>query len=101
MSSARDQFRQYHGDGLQGFRLALDVTALALVLHHKHAQDPPAAQYRHAKQRLKYPLTRLRAIGELWMGLRVFQRQRARIGGDIADQTLADPQAGSVDGILA
>jgi hypothetical protein len=70
--STRNQFRKSHGDDLQGLGLALNITALALVLHDKHAQDPPAPQYCYSMQRLEYLFAGLRAIGELQMGLRVF-----------------------------
>ena len=42
-------------------------------------------------------LAGLGAVGELRMMLRVVQRQRPAVGRDVADQTLADPQARRVD----
>ena len=53
-----------------------------------------AAQDRHAHQRMVDLLAGFRAIGEIGVGLRVGQRQRARGGRDPPDETLADPAAG-------
>ena len=55
-----------------------------------------AAQDRHAHQRMVDLLAGFRAIGEIGVGLRIGQRQRARGGGDPPDETLADPQAGAM-----
>ena len=43
-------------------------------------------------------LTRFGAVGELRMVLRIVERQRTAVGSNVADQTLADPQPGTMDG---
>ena len=96
--TGRDQLRQHHGDGLQRLDLFFVVVAARAVLHHQHAQHAAGAHDRHAGQRMVDLLARLRAVGELRMALRVGQRQRPVMGGDVADQALADPQARAVHG---
>ena len=96
--AGRDQLRQHHGDGLQRLDLFLVVLAPRAVLHDQHAEHAPGAHDRHAGQRMVDLLARLRAVGELRMALRVGERQRPGVGGDVADQALADPQARAVHG---
>ena len=96
--SRRDHFRQHHGDGLQRLDLFLVVEAPGAVLHDQHAEHPPRAHDRHAGQRMVDLLTRFRAIGELRMALRIVERQRTGVRGDVADQALADPQARAMHG---
>ena len=64
----------------------------------QHAEHAAGAHDRHAGERVVDLLTRLRAVGELRMALRVVERERPGVGGDVADQALADPQAGAVHG---
>ena len=64
----------------------------------QHAEHAPGAHDRHAGQRMVDLLTRFRAIGELRMALRVVERERPGVGGDVADQALADPQARAMHG---
>ena len=94
----RDDLRQDHGDGLQRLDLFLVVLAAGAVLHDQHAMHAAGAHDRHAGERVIDLLTRLRAVGELRMGLRVVERQRPGMRGDVADQALADPQAGAMHG---
>ena len=96
--TGRDQLRQHHGDGLQRLDLFFVVVAARAVLHHQHAQHAAGPHDRHAGQRMVDLLARLRSVGVLWMALRVGQRQRPVMGGDVADQALADPQARAVHG---
>jgi hypothetical protein len=94
--AGRDQFGQHHREGLEGLDFLLVVLAARAVLHHQDAEHATRAHDRHAGQRVIDFLTRLGAIGELWMGLRVVERQRPAVGRDVADETLADPEAGTV-----
>ena len=96
--TGRDQLRQHHGDGLQRLDLFFVVVAARAVLHDQHAEHAAGAHDRHAGQRMVDLLARLRAIGVLRMALRVVERQRPGVGGDVADQALADPQARAVHG---
>ena len=96
--TGRDQFRQHHGDGLQRLDLFLVVLATRAVLHDQDAQHAAGAHDRHARQRVIDFLAGLGAIGELRMMLGIVERQRPAMGGDVADQTLADPQARGMDG---
>ena len=94
--AAGDQLGDDHRDRLQDLDLVLGVMAQGPVLHHQHAEDPAAAQDRHAHQRVIDLLAGLRAIGEIGMRLRVGERQRPAAGGDDPDQPLADPQPGAM-----
>ena len=90
--AAGHQLGQHGGDGLEGLDLFVGVVARRAVLHHEHAEHAAAAQDRHAHQRMIDLLAGLRAVGEVGMGLRLGQRQRPRMGRDVADQALADAQ---------
>ena len=96
--TGRDQLRQHHGDGLQRLDLFLVVLAAGAVLHDQHAEHAAGAHDRHAGQRVVDLLAGFRPVGELRMALRVVERQRPGVGGDVADQALADPQARAVHG---
>ncbi len=99
--AAGHQLRDDHGDGLQRLSLVLCVTPFVLILNHQHAEHAPAPQNGHAQERMKYFLAGLRPIGELRVGLGIRQRERTRIGSDVADQPLAETQSGAVNGVLA
>jgi hypothetical protein len=71
---------------------------LVLVLDHQHAAHPAAAQNRHAHQRMERIFAGFRAVGEIGVAGRVGERQRPGVGGDVADQTFADPQPSLVNG---
>ena len=94
--AGRDQLGQHHRDSLQGLDFLLVVLAARAVLHHQDAEHAACAHDRYAGQRVIDFLTRFGAIGELRVGLRVVQRQRPAVGGDVADQTLADPEPGAM-----
>ena len=92
--AGRDQLRQHHGDGLESLDLFLVVLAAGAVLHDQHAQHAAGAHDRHAGERVVDFLTGFRAVGELRMALRVVERQRPGVGGNVAHQAFADPAAG-------
>ncbi len=94
----RNQLGQDHGHGFERFDLFVGVMAAALVLDHQNADDTAAAHDRHTDQRVVDFFARFRPVGEHRMGLRVGQRQRPRMGGDVADQTFADAQTRLVHG---
>ena len=98
MCRAGDHLRQDHGDGLQRLDLFLVVLTAGAVLHHQHAEHAAGAHDRHAGERVIDLLARLRTVGELRMALRVVERQRPGVRGDVADQALADPQARAMHG---
>ena len=76
--------------------LVLGILPPRPVLHDEDAEHALAAQDRHAHQRMVDLLAGFRAIGEIGVGLRIGQRQRARGGRDPPDETLADPEAGAM-----
>ena len=96
--AGRDQFRQHHGDGLQRLDFFLVVLPARAVLDDQHAEHPARTHDRNAGQRMVDFLARLGAIGELRVVLRIVERQRPPMGGDVAHQALADPEARAVDG---
>ncbi len=96
--TARRKLRDDHRDRLQNLHLVLAVMAQCPVLHDEDAENPVAAQYRRAHQRMVDFLTGLGSIGKIWMGLRVRQGERSRRRGDHPDQTFADPQPRPVHG---
>jgi len=95
------QLGEDHGDGLQGLHLDVGIAAFLAVLHDQDADHARAADDRHAHEGVVQLLARFRAVGEGGMGPGVGQRHGAAMGGDLADQALAHPQAGLVDGGLA
>ncbi len=91
--SRRDHFRQHHGDGLKRLDLFLVIEAPRPVLHDQHTEHPARAHDRHAGKRMVDLLTRFRTIGELRVALRIVERKRTGVRGDVTDQALADSQA--------
>ena len=94
--AAGDQLGDDHRDRLQGLDLVLGVLPPRPVLHDEDPEHALAAQHRHAHQRMVDLLAGFGAIGEIGVGLRIGQRQRARGGRDPPDETLADPQPGAM-----
>ncbi len=90
--AARHHLGDDHGDGLQRLDLVLGVIAQRAVLHHQHAEHVPAAQDRHAHQRVIDFLAGLRPVGEVGMRLRIRERQWPRGRRDDTDQPFADAQ---------
>jgi hypothetical protein len=96
--AGRDHLGEHHRGRLQRLDLFLGIGAVRAVLHDQHAERVAGAQDRHAEEGVVDLLAGLRQVGEGRMALRVRQVERARLGGDQADQALADPQRGLVDG---
>jgi hypothetical protein len=94
------EFGEHHGDRLQRLDLFLVVGAEAAVLHRQHPEHATAAQDGYAHQRMEDLLAGLRLVGEHGVRLRICQRQRPGMRGDVADQTLADGEPGLVHRLL-
>ena len=93
-----DHLREHHRRRLQRLDLLVVVGAMRLVLDDEHAEGGAGAQDRHAEEGRVDLLAGLRQVAEGRMRLRVRQVQRPRLGGDRADETLADAQRCAVDG---
>jgi len=76
------------------------ISSSSAVLDDEHAEHPSAAQDRHAHQRVEDLFAGLGLVRKIRMRLRIGQRQRMRVRGDVADKAFADRQPGLVHGLL-
>ena len=92
-----DHLGEHHGGGFQRLDLVVAVLPLGAVLHDQDAERAAGAQHRHAEEGAVDLLAGFRQVGEGRMLLGVRQVERARAGGDGADETLAEPQLRKMD----
>ena len=64
---AADEVGQYRGHGLQGLDVGVDVGTGFAALDDEHPDRSPAAQERHAQERMERFLAGLRPKGEAGM----------------------------------
>ena len=94
-----DHLGHHHGDDLDVLDLVLGIDPLGAVLDHQHADGPPAAQQRHAEERVIGVFARLRPVRERRVSGCVDQIERAAQPHDLADQAFAGLHPGDVDGV--
>ncbi len=94
-----DRLGQDHGDGLDVLDLFLVIATGSAVLDDQNPDGPAAAEQGRAEEGVEGIFARFRTIGEAGMGRGVRQADRLGQPGHLADQTLAGPQSGVVDGL--
>ncbi len=94
--AGREHLGQDRGDHLHRLDLVLGIGPARPVLHRQHAHDLAGAQDRHAQERVVDLLAGLGEIAEVGVALRVGGVDDLALGGDGADQALADSHPGLV-----
>ena len=93
-----DDLSHDHRHGLEDLDLVLAEMAPIDVLDDQDAADDAAPQDRHTQQRPERLLPGFRPIGETRVGGGIRCGKRAGVGGDAADQALAEAQPGLMHG---